>query len=162
MNTMDIPNYGMVAICPYDKNHVILVERFSNHLLRCRRQHPNAKKVICPINSAHHVPEPELSLHTKNCAAVESFKHPSSTNQISPAQTSMSVGAVDSSVEAESRPREDVPSNEENWDDMDEPPYNPETYCLNNPIIRKARNLTKAQKHRFYEAERARHNSFKK
>uniref|UniRef100_A0A182P1H5 CHHC U11-48K-type domain-containing protein n=1 Tax=Anopheles epiroticus TaxID=199890 RepID=A0A182P1H5_9DIPT len=165
MDTMEIPNFGTVAVCPYNNSHQVPVERMQKHLVRCRRQYPNAKMAVCPFNNAHHVPEQELSLHTKACpdrAHMETFKYAISTNRNTLPQTGVYVRADGTTVEATSPPMDEVPDNEENWDDMDAPRYDPQQYCLNNPIIRKATHMTASEKRRFYESERARHEMLKK
>lgn len=48
--------------CPYDKHHRILKHRMQVHLIKCRRNHPNVNKAICPFNVTHVLNEPELKV----------------------------------------------------------------------------------------------------
>uniref|UniRef100_A0A6E8W8L5 CHHC U11-48K-type domain-containing protein n=1 Tax=Anopheles coluzzii TaxID=1518534 RepID=A0A6E8W8L5_ANOCL len=142
---MEVPNYGTVVVCPYNNAHQILAERLQKHLVKCRRQYPNAKITACPFNNAHHIPEQELKLHTKTCpdrGQMESFKYAIASTPAPPPQAAQ--------------------DDDENWDDMDAPAYNPAKYCANNLIIRKATHKTAAEKRQFYEDERVRHEMLKK
>uniref|UniRef100_A0A182KB59 CHHC U11-48K-type domain-containing protein n=1 Tax=Anopheles christyi TaxID=43041 RepID=A0A182KB59_9DIPT len=162
---MEVPNFGTVVVCPYNSAHQIIAERMQKHLVKCRRQYPNAKMAACPFNNAHHVPEQELNLHTKNCPnrdEMESFKYAIATNAAPLPQKGIYVRADGTTVEAETAPTDDMPVDEENWDDMDAAPYNPAKYCANNLIIRKATHMTAAEKRQFYEDERVRHDMLRK
>lgn len=49
--------------CPYDKNHRILRNRMQVHLGKCRRNHANVPKVMCPFNVTHVLNKPELEVN---------------------------------------------------------------------------------------------------
>uniref|UniRef100_A0A182TKT6 CHHC U11-48K-type domain-containing protein n=1 Tax=Anopheles melas TaxID=34690 RepID=A0A182TKT6_9DIPT len=191
MTPIEITNFGAVVQCPYNKSHTILAHRFAKHLIKCRRQHPNAKIAICPFNSSHHVNEQEMKVHTTTCpdqGQIKSFMYPigcpanpsmDSTlipsdqgvtgglmyNTLVPSDQSVAAGLIDSTMVASGTGIPDEAAHcstsnslceEENWDDMDEPPYNPQEYCERNLIIRKATQKTKSQRRQFREAERKR------
>ncbi|XP_041773869.1 uncharacterized protein LOC121594547 [Anopheles merus] len=175
MNPIEITNFGAVVQCPYNKSHTILAQRFVKHLIKCRRQHPNAKIAICPFNSSHHVNEQEMKVHTTTCpdrGQIESFMYPigclanpSMDSTPVPSDQCVAGGLIDSTLvpsgtgipdEAAHCSTSDSLCEEENWDDMDEPPYNPQEYCERNLIIRKATQKTKFQRQQFREAERKR------
>nr|XP_040232942.2 gametocyte-specific factor 1 homolog [Anopheles coluzzii] len=166
MDTMEVPNYGTVVVCPYNNAHQILAERLQKHLVKCRRQYPNAKITACPFNNAHHIPEQELKLHTKTCpdrGQMESFKYAIASTPAPQPQAAVYVRSDGTTVLATAPPVEDVKQDDdENWDDMDAPAYNPAKYCANNLIIRKATHKTAAEKRQFYEDERVRHEMLKK
>ena len=58
-------------MCPYNKAHEILVTRWDNHLIKCRKQHPNSGIVICKYVWSHHIPKEEIKSHEKECAKRE-------------------------------------------------------------------------------------------
>lgn len=51
-----------ILTCPYNSSHQILRCRFQVHLVRCRKSHPDAKKVVCPFNVTHRLNEQELDV----------------------------------------------------------------------------------------------------
>ncbi len=68
-----------VVSCPYDKSHQVLRHKLSQHLVRCARQHPDARMSVCPFNSAHHVPDTKFGYHKRHCpdrVTVEREKYP--------------------------------------------------------------------------------------
>uniref|UniRef100_A0A182N333 CHHC U11-48K-type domain-containing protein n=1 Tax=Anopheles dirus TaxID=7168 RepID=A0A182N333_9DIPT len=165
MATYDIPNYGTVIACPYDKAHQIPAERMQKHLIKCRRQYPNAKIVTCTFNTTHHVPEQELGMHLRQCpdrADLDMFMYTVKKEQAPiPAETAYYGTAQ--GMQASGQPTMvQSAADEENWDDMDAPAYNPSVYCAQNPIIRKATHKTAAEKRQFYDDERVRHDELKK
>jgi len=54
--------------CPYDPSHMVDAKRFQRHLMKCGRQHPNAKVKTCPFNARHVVKVEEYSHHLMNCS----------------------------------------------------------------------------------------------
>ena len=64
--------------CPYDPVHQIRPERFSLHLIKCRKaleNHPTSPyyhKInefkICRWNQKHHIPKAEIAQHEKECS----------------------------------------------------------------------------------------------
>uniref|UniRef100_A0A182QFD0 CHHC U11-48K-type domain-containing protein n=1 Tax=Anopheles farauti TaxID=69004 RepID=A0A182QFD0_9DIPT len=155
----DVPNYGTVLECPYNKSHLIATERMQKHLIRCRRQYPNAKIVECRFNTAHHVPEQELSLHLKQCpfrAHVDTFMFPVSNEKTTCPPDTGYYGTNEGMQVAGKLTTMAPAPDEENWDDMDAPAYNPAVYCAQNPVIRKAMHKTASKKRQFYDDEQFR------
>lgn len=38
-------------VCPYDDSHRVAAKRFVRHVIKCRKNHPNADKVQSPLIS---------------------------------------------------------------------------------------------------------------
>lgn len=155
MDVIKIENFGDAIICPYNKSHIILADRIQWHLSRCRRQHPNAKIAVCCFNASHHIPEAELRAHQSICpdrVLVEVYKYPLDFGAPATWKTQEPEVVYNRSNDASGY----VATQDENWDDMDAPPYNPQEYCLNNPVIRKATHMTRSEKRRFYAEEHIR------
>ena len=53
--------------CPYNSSHKITMDRIQTHLVKCRRNHPEADLVVCPYNANHHMPKPEEQFHVTSC-----------------------------------------------------------------------------------------------
>lgn len=58
-----------LAICPYDKTHVIRKERLSHHLIKCAK---NSKTVLknftsCEYNHTHKIKRGDGSKHYEHC-----------------------------------------------------------------------------------------------
>jgi hypothetical protein len=126
-------------ICPYNNSHHIRRCKFSFHLVRCRRSYGPQKMVPCDFNSTHLVPEPEIYHHHKECPdrkKVESRIVPQTTNKF----PIRNVAVVD----------------EENWDTMNCPSYDPTTYAENHEVIRGRDVLSEAKRKTFRISERQR------
>ncbi|XP_053669751.1 gametocyte-specific factor 1 homolog [Anopheles nili] len=164
MASLNVPNFGKVLICPYNISHHISVTGMPSHLIKCRRQHRNAKIAICLFNRTHCVPEQELAFHMKNCpdrAMMETYQYVTSTNG------NMSDLALDAAINGtKGKPDDYQPSqtgnDDENWDDMNAKPYNPVAYCETHAVIRKATHKTAAEKRQFYEDEKHRISQLRK
>ncbi|XP_058062253.1 gametocyte-specific factor 1 homolog [Anopheles bellator] len=150
-----IPNFGRVLECPYNRAHQITEERMQRHLIKCKKQYPKVKMLLCPFNSTHYLEAAEYMAHLRLCrdrSLVETFRY-----VVEPSGNS-----------GQSVQRAKAPSptplcpDEENWDDMAAPAYNPTKYCIENKIIRKAFHLTPSEKRDFYEQERIRHKELEK
>ncbi|XP_050098085.1 gametocyte-specific factor 1 homolog [Anopheles aquasalis] len=148
---------GYDTTCPFNPAHLIPAESMQKHLLKCRKQHKSSSMVICPFNQTHYLHTREYAKHIKTCPdriLIESFRYTEkdgsggSSNQET-AQSSMASYATETASYDG--------NDEENWDDMDVPAYNPQKYCLENKVIRQSCHLTPAEKRAFYEEERIRH-----
>lgn len=108
--------------CPYESSHLIIDNRMAIHLVKCRRSHPNTKKVTCLYNATHQVLAPELKYHHQICGdriSMDKFLVvPDKVNTNKYPVPQLSVQAS------------------ENWDDECHPKYDPSEYCRNNIIIR--------------------------
>uniref|UniRef100_A0A182MRY0 CHHC U11-48K-type domain-containing protein n=1 Tax=Anopheles culicifacies TaxID=139723 RepID=A0A182MRY0_9DIPT len=154
MDELNVGNYGAVIICPYNKAHVIPAARIQRHLFKCRRQYPNAKIDICCFNRAHHVPRQELQDHQKSCpdrALIEVYKYTLDEDTSNTDNSPQTEEQLEQAAAAQRLREED-----ENWDDMDAPRYNPAEYCMTHPVIRKATHMTPSEKREFRTNERIR------
>lgn len=61
-NIMNLPGYGELVECPYNKAHQLLKSRIQTHLIKCRKSYPKVQKVQCPFNVTHLINEPELDV----------------------------------------------------------------------------------------------------
>lgn len=176
--------YGELIQCPYEKAHRIQAHAMSKHLFKCRKNHPNQKLVSCPFNESHRVNEKELKLHVQSCedrASFETYKYciasksanapennpPELVYNNSPPKDPFKVGRYsqsrkdeddDENWDDEKEQKLPVANDEEDecWDDMNVPAYNPQKYCEQAKVIRKATLKAPAEKKAFYEAERLR------
>ena len=58
---------SQLLTCPYNSSHKIAKDRIQTHLVKCRRNHPEADLVVCPYNASHRVPMPEEQFHVTSC-----------------------------------------------------------------------------------------------
>ncbi|XP_058176380.1 gametocyte-specific factor 1 homolog [Anopheles ziemanni] len=129
------------------------------HLIKCEKQHPHIKLQKCLFNYTHHIKPEEYQEHLRECKdriLVESSRYVTAGEASKPPP-------VQPVVEEHYTPEEVAAAwGEENWDDMDEKPYDPQKYCRENKIIQKARLMTKSEKRAFYQAESMRHDELAK
>lgn len=156
--------YDELLQCPFEKAHRIQAYAMSKHLFKCRRNHPNKKFITCPFNETHQVAAIDLHSHVTQCldrAAFDTYKYSISTLPATVPCTSASPTLVYNN--SPPKYNEDSPPivEEENWDDSNVPAYNPQAYCLQANVIRKATLKKPAEKKVFYEKEEIRINKFK-
>ncbi|XP_030384052.1 gametocyte-specific factor 1 [Scaptodrosophila lebanonensis] len=60
----DLP-YG---ICPYDKNHRVLLMRMPGHIVKCSKNYCGPPLAICKYNATHRVLPEEMDNHLETCA----------------------------------------------------------------------------------------------
>ncbi|XP_068208108.1 serine-rich adhesin for platelets-like [Palaemon carinicauda] len=53
--------------CPYDESHLILPLKFSAHLVKCRKNHPQINLERCFYNSNHYVKKSKMRQHLREC-----------------------------------------------------------------------------------------------
>jgi hypothetical protein len=53
--------------CPYNMNHNVRFDRIQYHLMKCKKNYPDADFTICPFNASHHIPRINMDSHIKNC-----------------------------------------------------------------------------------------------
>lgn len=158
--------YDELLQCPFEKAHRIQALAMSKHLFKCQKNHPKQKFITCPFNETHRVAAVNLKSHVAECSDRASFD----TYKYSVCTTAANVASDTSSapelVYNNCPPKDhrngvkDIHTtaidNGECWDDMNEPAYNPETYCSKANVIRKATLKTPSEKKAFYESERLR------
>lgn len=181
------PGYSELLQCPYEKAHRIQAHAMSKHLFKCRKNHPNQKLVSCPFNESHRINEKELKLHVQSCedrASFDTYKYciaskpvntpakdaPELVYNNSPPKDPFKTGRYSKSRKEEDSDGDDeekeeklpvADDDEECWDDMNVPAYNPQKYCEQAKVIRKATLKSPSEKKAFYEAERLRLQSLK-
>ncbi|KAG8193804.1 hypothetical protein JTE90_029538 [Oedothorax gibbosus] len=57
-----------LVMCPYDEVHKVKESRLQMHITKCRLNHLNGNKFICPFNSTHVYPCQERDYHLANCS----------------------------------------------------------------------------------------------
>ncbi|KAK4881675.1 hypothetical protein RN001_004994 [Aquatica leii] len=132
-------------ICPYNPAHTIIPHRFQTHLVKCRKSYPDTKIVACIYNNTHRVHEPELAFHHDNCP-----------DRLGLDKIIFAPTPTDRRIQV---PVVDIEPTEV-WDDEECESYDPEQYCLNNPVLRKKDTLPKAQRKNFRWEERQRMQQF--
>ncbi|XP_053687718.1 gametocyte-specific factor 1 homolog [Sabethes cyaneus] len=149
--------YDELLQCPFEKAHRVQAHAMSKHLFKCQKNHRNMKFITCPFNGTHRVAADDLKIHVAECkdrGVLDTYKYPISTsaaNVPSPADLVYNTRPpTGSSVSHNNN------VNEECWDNMDAPAYNPEVYCAKAKVIRKATLKTPSEKKAFYESERLR------
>lgn len=151
---MNLPGYEEgTVMCPYEKSHIILKTRIQNHLIKCARNHPEIHLERCPFDVTHHLRPEEKDEHIKSCPARVSFDEYRYTILSRQNEPKMEV------------PVSDLPDgimSEENWDDINEPTYDPQNYVTNAPVLRNLPMSTKSERRIFREEERKRLGGMKK
>ncbi|XP_011198861.1 gametocyte-specific factor 1 homolog [Bactrocera dorsalis] len=151
---------GDILTCPYNLSHQILRCRFQVHLVRCRKSHPDAKKVVCPFNVTHRVNEQELDWHVSTCSNRQSFEVFKSSDSHA-SGSSMSNTFNDNGTEANSTWQTANTSFEletsQNWDDLPSvPSYNPKAYAEKANVLRQPVGMKPSERVAFRNAERKR------
>ena len=131
-------------LCPYNKTHEILVTRWDNHLIKCRKQHPNSGIVICKYVWSHHIPIEEIESHEKDCAKSEI--------NVGNAATAEPTFEIPDPLRAH-RPCDVVIDPE--WEE-EVPTYDPTAAAMSKPVIRLMQNMTKRERQEGREKERIR------
>lgn len=79
---MNTPGYDETVACPYNKSHVILKSRLQTHLVKCARNYPDIRLVLCPFNVTHRFRPEEKAVnqryqfaqaHIETCPSRASF-----------------------------------------------------------------------------------------
>ncbi|XP_058830840.1 gametocyte-specific factor 1 homolog [Topomyia yanbarensis] len=166
--------YGELLQCPFEKAHRIQAHAMSKHLFKCRQNYPNQKFVSCPFNESHRVAAVDLKSHISECedrATFDTYKYSICTSAANVPQNAVSPPEL---VYNNSPPKEPegirkrdkrektttkeqpVRLDDDCWDDMNAPAYNPQKYCEKASVIRKATLKKPSEKKAFYECERLR------
>uniref|UniRef100_A0A1B0GLH3 CHHC U11-48K-type domain-containing protein n=1 Tax=Lutzomyia longipalpis TaxID=7200 RepID=A0A1B0GLH3_LUTLO len=56
-----------LVLCPYNRTHLISPLRMPQHLLKCKRSHPDVHLVACDYNALHLVKPEALNAHYETC-----------------------------------------------------------------------------------------------
>ncbi|XP_055639933.1 arginine/serine-rich protein PNISR-like [Toxorhynchites rutilus septentrionalis] len=151
--------YGALLECPYNKAHRVQATAMARHLFKCRKMYPDVVLVTCPFNHAHKIAEPELKMHTATCedrANFDMYKYCITTAAATHTSKDVQEPELIYNREDPIAPNK-VQDDDECWDDLRLPAYNPQEYCATAKIIRKATLKTPSEKKVFYEEEMKRH-----
>ncbi|KAH8373495.1 hypothetical protein KR009_011494 [Drosophila setifemur] len=131
-----------MVYCPYNKLHKMLRKKLQQHILKCREIYKDTVELrVCPFNKAHLIPEPEFFQHTKSCE---------DRKIIVQYQTSAPAVLTNDTRHAKIE-------SEENWDNDDNPDYDPQAYCSTANIVREPNGLFPSQRKAFIKEENRRH-----
>ncbi|XP_071545955.1 uncharacterized protein [Panulirus ornatus] len=64
---MDFRAIEKLKPCPYNPVHQILPHRMAQHLVKCKKNYPNADMKVCVFNATHVIPTPEYQAHILEC-----------------------------------------------------------------------------------------------
>lgn len=53
--------------CPYNSSHQILPHRMAKHIVKCKKNYPNADMKVCLFNAVHVVPAHKYQAHLLEC-----------------------------------------------------------------------------------------------
>ncbi|CAH0730901.1 unnamed protein product, partial [Brenthis ino] len=129
---MSTPGPHDMVSCPYNKSHQIEHYRMHIHLQKCRKQHPNCKKVSCPFDSTHIVNDMELDYHVLQCPKRDMLD---SILYITDSDYRPVVEVQTTTVESE-----------ENWDDHSTTSYVPDPSKKGPHIITKIQGATPSER----------------
>jgi hypothetical protein len=158
---MPVSSYEKVVQCPYERSHVIVPDRLSVHLVKCRKNHPNSNVKICPYNSNHHIQAAKYDTHLDDCDSKDLAVH-LLQESVAESRQNCSFASIDSGICSISpSPSNNTNSNntddEEDWEkDLIAEPYDPVKRSLEMNVIRKPRGLTPGQRREFVLQERIR------
>ena len=134
--------------CPYNPAHQITKERIQFHLVKCRRNHPEADDIeTCPYNASHHVPKPELEFHMSECSErkiVELAKYKWATEQSGPVR----VGTRPQPSGMSNQEVMNLMMRDENWETEAtvKQSYNPQSKCAKSLVLRKLPGATPSER----------------
>jgi len=146
--------------CPYDPVHQIRPERFSLHLIKCRKaleNHPTSpyyhkinEYKICRWNNKHHVHKAEIAQHEKECSnnlnALKIRQFEKHEEEIK-AQITKNITPINSKL-----PYGNDDSDSDDWEDDNVAAYDPTQKALQNNIL--PQGLTPAQRADFRNSRR--------
>lgn len=64
---MDYRMMEKLEPCPYNICHQILPHRMAKHIVKCKKNYPNADMKVCLFNAVHVVPTPKYQAHLLEC-----------------------------------------------------------------------------------------------
>ncbi|KAG6464435.1 hypothetical protein O3G_MSEX014507 [Manduca sexta] len=131
--TMANPKPNQLMTCPYQMAHQVEHYRMHIHLQKCRKQHPNCKKVSCPFDATHVINDVELDFHVTVCPKRIMLD----------SQIYITDDDYRPAVELSAPP---VIQSEENWDDEVTTTYIPDPSKKGPHIITKIRGATRSER----------------
>nr|XP_023017012.1 gametocyte-specific factor 1 homolog [Leptinotarsa decemlineata] len=138
---METHNEGEEKVqCPHDPSHFIRKSRMSTHLVKCKRNYPDTKKVACDFNVNHIIDERDRRNHHAIC----------------PDRREMEMAVHCEAGPQNNRfpiPEINVPQGE-SWDDSNYETYDPKKRCEKLQIVRQVVLESASKKKRFKMAER--------
>ncbi|XP_017883067.1 gametocyte-specific factor 1 homolog [Ceratina calcarata] len=135
-----------IVSCPYDSTHKIKESVLPYHLIRCRRNQINLRKVICPYNVWHVIDEKEIEEHVACCPSSGTIK-----NLEYCYRPLYELGTV--SLET----TKNLPvAKMEDWKEENVPQYDPWKVTESRDVIRCLIGGTRSQKKKFREYEQKR------
>jgi len=135
--------------CPYNIAHQITEGRLQRHLVKCRRNHPDAEVVICKFNCSHHIPLREEEYHLQTCPDrkfVEMMKYGLRLEEKRQVPFKPATRVQDD-------------DDEEDWEKeaIIKTSYDPRKKASELPVLRKLEGATKGQRKEFRAHEKVRH-----
>lgn len=105
-----------LEICPYNPSHLIRRNRLQCHLVKCKRNHPDAEMAICPFDATHVIAVPEYNFHIKVCPQRRIIERDHYRVESEKVTGNFDQAPFDPPV---------LPPCDENWDDCASGGYNP-------------------------------------
>jgi len=143
---MPLCEWEETETCPYNNAHQISKSKLITHLVKCRRNNPNAGIEICSFNSSHHIPKDELAEHEKNCPSAKQLamilNSPMSSSLNAPVSNVAPVNGID----------------DEDWEAEAtiKKSYDPKKVINNRSVLRKIEGVTPSKRRDFRMNERVR------
>ncbi|XP_045120009.1 uncharacterized protein LOC123509639 [Portunus trituberculatus] len=64
---MDYRQIEKLVPCPYNSSHQIIPHRLAKHIVKCKKNFPNADMKVCLFNAVHVVPSHQYQAHLLEC-----------------------------------------------------------------------------------------------
>ncbi|BES94096.1 U11-48K-like Hypothetical proteinHC zinc finger [Nesidiocoris tenuis] len=64
----DYVDQEQIAVCPFNRSHVMKTTKLQYHIVKCMKNY-TGKKVVCPYNHSEYFEPEELIFHLANCAS---------------------------------------------------------------------------------------------
>jgi len=144
---MPLLGWEETVTCPYNNAHQISKSKLITHLVKCRRNNPDAGIEICSFNSTHHIPRDQMAEHEKNCESAKQIAYlmsapmPSSSFNAPVSNAVPDMGIDDEDWEAEATITKS---------------YDPSKKTQNRSILRKKEGATPSERREFRKNERIR------
>ena len=127
-----------------------MIPSLQHHLVKCRRNHPDANVVVCPFNSCHHIHLQEKEDHIRTCQDRKFVE-----------MTKYQLGLGDKKKIPFKPDRQKVEDDdEEDWEKkaIIKTSYNPRKKAIQLPVLRTLEGVTPCQRREFRAQEKVRLN----